>query len=175
MDASREIKALNSKEMDIDRIIGLLTEEENTISRKKYLIKVLSLVNKIEEMINEGDFKHHNIHSICVSQEFSKKNVGYLLKYEIKDKEGKELQRTLSSKNCEVIKKLQPEFDRIWKLKLSDVGLIYDEPVELILKPGIKNELLKALLSEEIQNSFAYSELQSEIPLNEPSQKKIKL
>jgi hypothetical protein len=174
MDASKEIKALNSKEMTTDRIIGILNAEEEEISKKKYLIKVLSLINKIEEMIADGDCANNNIHSICLSYEY-KSNIGHLLKYQIKDKEGTELNSILSSKNYEVFKKIQLEFNRIVKLKLSDVGLIYDEAIELILKPGIKHELIKALLSEEIQNSLAYSELQSEITINESSQKRMKL
>jgi hypothetical protein len=175
MDASRELKALNSNELSISQILNVLNNEAEEIDMKKYLVKILNLVNKIEEMIAEGDFKRHNIHSICIRQEYSKTNIGYLLQYRLRNNEGSELKTTLSSKQGEIVKKLKPEFDRLWKIKLGNVGSIYDEELELVLKPGIKDNLLKGLLSEELQASLAYSELQSDMPVNDTPNKRMKL
>jgi predicted house-cleaning noncanonical NTP pyrophosphatase (MazG superfamily) len=175
MDASRELKALNSNEMTVEQILNKLQNEAEEIAQKKYLVKVLKLLNTIEKMIVDGDFEKHNVYSLCINQEYSKTNIGYLLKYRLKNSDGKELKNTLSSKQGEIVGKLKPDFDRIWKIQLSNVGSIYDEELEIVLKPGVKNELLKGLLSEELQKSLTYSELQADIPLNDTQNKRMKL
>lgn len=175
MDASREVNALKPNEIGINKIISLLEQEEKEIQQKKYLVKILSLINTIEQMVQEGDFIKYNIQSIVVGQEFSSKLTKYLMYYKLKDGDGKELKTTLSSKHGEVVQKLKPEVDRIWRLNLTDVGSIYEDAIEIELKPGIKDNLIKALLSDELQASLSYSELQSDVSINETTQKRMKI
>lgn len=175
MDASRELKALKSNEMSVSKILDILNTEADEIDKKKYLVKILNLVNTIEKMIDDGDFEKHNVHAMSIRQEYFKTKIGYLLQYRLKNINGKELKITLSSRQGELVKKLNPEIDRVWKLKLDNLGSIYDEEMEFVLQPGIRGELLKGLLSEELQSSLTFSELQIDMPINENLNKRMKL
>ena len=175
MDASRELKALNSKEMNLSQILNILNNEADEIDKKKYLVKILNLINTIEKMVDDGDFEKYKVHALSIRQEYSKNSMGYLFQYRLMTIDGKELKNTLSSRQGELVKKLKPEFDRVWKLKLENIGSIYDEELQIVLKPNIKADLIKGLLSEELQNVLAYSELQVDIPVNETPSKRMKL
>jgi hypothetical protein len=179
MDIRKELKKLNYNTKSIKDIVDdinfqhrELVKQQQELNKKKYLIQLIDIANKMEEAIE--DLKFLVIQDLewleisCIESEYGHKVVFWLI-----DKDG------------EYISKKVPEQENFVKMlfeKIEDFNADFINEKNLCgeckleLKCGIGEKLLNFFLSDELRKVLDYNKINLELPNNnEPNKKKSKI
>jgi hypothetical protein len=162
MNVIKELKALN-KNANINRLIENAMEQRKIWDQKAHILKVISFVGEIEDLVDNKVFERDNISFMNIASYGSNtsNHIGIILlssKYDMiknpKSKEYKNFFNAVSNLNDFDIKNTRGAFSAYVDLKKDIVEQVY-----------------KFLLSKELRDMLDYSEEQLQIQENEPKSK----
>lgn len=176
MDIIKELEQIsNSKDYGNDTIHKAI-QESIELEKKIQMLRVISLVDKIEDIVATDLFTKDGIEFLQLTSEYDHDLQNHRAEFHLIDKDGGIAAGYYDFEDSEQARALYNIFE---DLGLFDFDLANPklklETSDFELKPGIKEELLGLLLNTELKNIYDYSKMQLEIPYNDGTNKKMKM
>lgn len=162
MDIIQEIRSVNSRNDKFLSIMKNMEQEKEEMNKKIHLIRVLGLVESIEEKIKNGCFKKKNVASLELA--YGVYGIISHAFYEF----GGEYADDQEIDGLGTIFRNINEFKTRYANKSFESGKRY----KIRLNKNAKEKLLDALLSDELKKTLEYSQMYSEMELSNTNQNK---
>ncbi len=162
MDISKELELIEKKQVMHDSIIEEMMQKQLEIIKKIHLIKTLSVVDVIENMLRLNIFQEYNIDNIKIEFEYNYSNENPEIKYYLYNYGGEEIDNFNSSSNPIVpVEMLNSAFEKFGGFRMDNVSKEFrTQGVSwLIVEEGMGQKILNLLLSDELKISLQYSKL----------------
>ena len=174
MDIKKEIK--HFREIGYESLQDHINEEIKELKAKKYLFKVVDIMNQLDKHIKEGLFEKKSICYMQFVKTYDHEIGDFLDKIEILDKGKNEINKYFNENHI-------PEYAIIYQLfsyvyfKLEDNlynQKIEGKPIIIELNEHTKEKLKILLLNNELCKAYDYIDLLEKMPEKENTDIKIK-
>jgi hypothetical protein len=137
-------------------------KKKEILDKKLHVIKVVNVVNQIENVINEGFFKENEVDSIKIEVCYNNQHYYYFSMHQGK----KEVNfKDHTDNDVEPVERIKNAFDELNGLDLDYIGKVFNEPIFLDSN-NLRNTILGILLSKELKTALDFSEMQCELSTN---------
>jgi hypothetical protein len=163
MDLINELELMNTK--GIDGAINQVKEQKDLWDKKLHVLNALNLINALEELAKENFFEKHGIAQMRLYTIIHYS--GTSIKFGMFDDNSKQLQITDEEANTIIYEQLERLFCEFDGFNSHNIKGDFD--IFLNAKGNIRKNILDNILSEELQKTLKYSEMQMDIPQKEES------
>jgi hypothetical protein len=157
MDIVKEFKNVSLNKTDFNTIMHIMEQEKEEMHKKLHLIRVLALLDSIDEKIRIGYFKEKNVSSLHIS-----KGVYGIVSHAFYGKGGDYADDQELDGLGTIFKNIN-EFKTRYVNKSLDPNSNENNGYKIKLNKNCREKLLDALLSEELKKILEYSQLYSEM------------
>lgn len=179
MDIKEALNRMNSSDNFGDEVISELSEKIRELSKKiraierqkeeldktMHILRVVFFADKIEELVNTDLFSKDNITKLKVNNVYNSNPGVDETRYDLVNENG-EIVSSYDYVEGEQGKILELIFSELAGLNVAflNPNLRVKKMVSLSLKPGIKENLLKLFLNEDIKKEYEYGLMDLELP-----------
>jgi hypothetical protein len=163
MDIIKELK-LGSIENNFVDSLSYIEEQQNLWNKKSHIFKVISLINRLEQVKNDGLFDEHEIEFIEILHKYNSPN-GNFIKFNFFNADKEEVASLNHGVYNEVYNKLVSYFDALDGFNEEYIGK-RDFELNVNLNKNIKEQILSVLLSQELKTVVEFSQMQIELEHN---------
>jgi len=175
MNLKEDLENLEKSDDFGDSLIQQAITEQEEIVKKIYMLKVVSLAKKIDDLTKSDFFSKDGIEFIQITYEYDDEN--FRLEFYLVDQDEEIMGGYSDADGHKQIEALTEKFEAIYPLDLELVSSnLKGNSINFELKPGIKESIVNLLLNSELIKLYNYNKMQSELPQgNEASPRKIKM
>lgn len=166
-----------SNKAELELKIKSLESQQDEINKHWHICKSVQLINTIDDCMKNGLFEKHNIHRIEISAYIDRdEDTPLSLYYALINH--KEKQVNSIPELTGINSKLTKPFSNFRIHNINHMNDFFSSghvSYPFVIKEGLKDEILNELLSPELKKLMDYMELQSDLPQNENSTRKLKI
>jgi hypothetical protein len=162
MDIIKELELVKNSDGELKNVLKYIREERELWNKKLYIFKIIEVADDIESLIKEGVFKDHSIEHILIYHD-----AGGEIDFSFHNEAKSKINPTVALRYFSPYKTLSTIFAR--ERELYQQYITENIKVFIDLKENIQEQVVNALLPEELKTILKYSEMNLEIPNKEES------
>jgi hypothetical protein len=178
MDMKKELAALNISDNFGADIIKQVILQEQELAKKFHILKVTSFANQIEAIVNTDLFIKDDIKFLEIIYEADDHNGATdILIFELIDKDGETVAGYYDAEDNRQAKIVHDIFEELHGTNLNLINpKLKKSDIRLELKPGIKENIMDALLNKNLKTIYDYNNIENIIEdSNKNTSKKLKI
>jgi hypothetical protein len=175
-------KLMTSNDFGADVIKHAIMQQDE-LTKKIQILKVVAFADKIENVVSTDLFSKDGIEVMRVNSDYDDQQNRHIVEFHLFDQDGEIVANYYDHIGHEQGEVLYSIFETLYgfDIELATTKLQLNI-INLELKPGIKEEILKFFLNENLKQIYdytkkeiEYSKMNSELPVNDTNFKRLKI